>query len=62
MLLELAALKRLSPGLYKLKLGVLLLVGFLFLAFVGECAYMILHRLTQPAATQHTIPATAPRR
>jgi hypothetical protein len=59
LLFELAALKRLSPTLYKVRLGLLLVMGFLFLAFVGECGYLFLHQLLRPA-TQHAAPA-APR-
>ena len=45
MLLRLLLLRWLSPALFRV---VLIVGGFLFLAFAGECVYLMFHSLAHP--------------
>lgn len=49
MLLRLLLLRWLSPTLFKFRLGCLLVMVLFFLAFVGECMYLMFHSLGQPS-------------
>jgi hypothetical protein len=46
MLLRLLLLRWLSPAVFRL---VLIFAGLLFLAFAGECVYLMFHSLTHPS-------------
>ncbi len=46
MLIRLLLLRWLSPAIFRL---VLIFAGLLFLAFAGECVYLMLHSLTHPS-------------
>jgi hypothetical protein len=61
MLVQLLLLKRLSPTLFRLRVAVMVLMGLLFLAFVGECLYLMLHSLAH-SSSYPPIHSTEPRR
>lgn len=47
MLVRLLLLKRLSPTLFRLRIAVMIFMGLLFLAFAGECLYLMLRSLAR---------------
>jgi hypothetical protein len=65
MLVRLLLLKRLSPTLFGLRMAVMIFMGVLFLAFVGECLYLMLHSLARSSSyppIHSTVPSSEPRR
>jgi hypothetical protein len=65
MLVRLLLLRWLSPTLFRVRMVFFLAMLLLFLAFAGECLYLMLHALAQPSQyppIHSTSPSSVPRR
>lgn len=65
MLVRLLLLRRLSPTLFRLRMVFFAAMLLVFLAFAGECLYLMLHALAKPSSyppIHSTTPLSVPRR
>lgn len=65
MLVRLLLLRWLSPTLFRVRMVFFLAMLLLFLAFAGECLFLMLHALAKPSQyppIHSTTPSLTPRR